>query len=406
MATVFLGRQPIFNRDMSVYGYELLYRSNELNSADFIDGNRATSSVLVNSFFEFGIGKIVGNSRAFINMPRDFITGKYELPIEADNVVLEILEDIEYDDEIAASIRRLQSRGFALALDDYAGGAAECPFTNLVDIVKLELPAYTRFSLLKTVNYLKSTGVSILAEKVESREDFDFCRKIGCDLFQGYFFCRPNILKTDKVPRNELAILRLIKRVNDPQVGFDELEHLVSQDVTLSYRILKYINSATFCLRTPVESIKRALTYIGLNKLKQWIYIISIADISDDPAVIPLIETSMIRSRMCELLARSIESPGHAPTLFSTVGLFSTLDAVVGRSMEVVLSELPFSEEINSALTQRQGIPGKVLSLVIELEQGKRQADDGFQNISAKEIGELYISSIKWVNSNMHDIFS
>jgi EAL and modified HD-GYP domain-containing signal transduction protein len=400
---IFLGRQPIFDTSIAIYGYELLYRSSNVNRADFLNGNRATSSVLVNSFFEFGLQNIVGSYRAFINMPRDFIVGTYEIPIDSENIVLEILEDITFDDEIAESLKRLTRRGFTLCLDDFImPDSLDSPFLDYVHMVKLELPAYTPEKLRETTAFLKKKNIRIIAEKVETRKDFEMCREAGCDFFQGYFFCRPNIIKTTRIPKNKLAIIRLIKKVHDPSVSFQELEELISQDVTLSYRILKYINSAMFSLRSRINSIKRALSYIGLNKLKQWIYIMSIADISDDISIISIIETSMVRSRMCELVAQS--SSRESPSLFSTVGLFSTLDAVVGSSMEEVLKELPFSDDINNALLYKSGELGEVLQVAILMEEGNVD-EAGYKNISSKKLGELYIDAIKWVNKNMNEIF-
>lgn len=401
----FLGRQPVFTSAMETYGYELLYRSNEINRADFHDGNRATSSVLVNSFFEFGLKNIVGESRAFINLPRDFIIGTYELPFDPEQIVLEVLETISFDDTVAEALLALRRKGFILCLDDFIlPESGENPFVDYVDIVKLELPAYSPPRLLKTAHYLQSKGVEILAEKVETREEFELCRRVGCDFFQGYFFCKPNILKQEKIPKNRFAIIRLLKRVHDPLVSFSELEELIAQDVTLSYRILKYINSAVFCLRSRVESIKRALSYIGLEKLKQWIYIMSIADISNDRSIIPLIETSMIRSKMCELIGNAVGA-SQGKNIFATVGLFSTLDAVVGIPLQDILEELPFSQEINRALLHAEGLPGEILHVTRTLESGK-PPEEGFQNISSKRLGELYIDAIQWVNKNMNEIFS
>jgi len=397
---VYIGRQPIYDRDLNVVAYELLYRSSqELNRADVTDGEHATTHVLNNAFLEIGFDDLVGDSKAFINIPRGFVVSDQTLSLPPGRVVLELLEDIEVDNEVVESVRRLSQRGYIIALDDFVFHEKLMPLVQLADIVKIDLVALTGESLLQHVQLLRQHNVRLLAEKVETRQQFDECRQLGFDYFQGYFFSRPQIISGEKLPANRLSILQLIARIYDPEVNFDELDRLISQDVTLSYKLLRVINSAAYSLPRQIESMKQAVTILGIKNIRNWISMISFAGIDDKPG--ELFRSAMIRAKMCECLAREA-GLRDADSCFA-VGLFSGLDAIMDQSLAVLVSPLPLSTEIKQALLEHEGILGKVLDCVLAYEQGdwERVVYDG---LSPQQIRHAYAEALHWTHELSKEI--
>ena len=367
MPQAYIGRQPIFDRNMDVYGYEMLYRSEKkVNAAEFFDGNLATSQVILNIFMEIGLENIVDNKPAFINLTREFVTGENSIPFGPEQVVLEILEDIDADEELVKSIIKLSNAGYTIALDDYVPNSGKDHLIEHVDIIKFELPAIPKDELASHVERLKQYDVKILAEKVETQEEHDHCLELGFDLFQGYFFCKPKVITTGRLPENKLAVMQLLTKMQDPEVEIKELEVLISQNISLSYKILRYINSAAFSLNTRIESIDRAISYIGLQTIKQWVIIMSLAGINDKPEEI--LETALIRSKMCEILSKKLNKGDTGS--YTTTGLLSIIDALMDKPMQEVLDELPLADKINRALLEKTGDIGEILSSVILYEQG------------------------------------
>ena len=393
---IYIGRQPIYDRDLNVVAYELLYRKSEQdNWADVTDGEHATTHVLNNAFMEIGFDALVGEYKAFINMPRGYIVSEQLLSLPPERVVLELLEDIAVDDEVVAAVQRLSQQGYIIALDDFVFHEKLVPLVQLADIIKIDLKALSSDSLVEHVKHLKKGDVRLLAEKVETQEEFDNCRQLGFDYFQGYFFSRPQIISSDKLPTNRLSILQLIARIYDPEVNFDELDHLISQDVTLSFKLLRVINSAAYALPRKIESMKQAVTILGVKNIRNWISMISFSGVDDKPS--ELFRSSMIRAKMCENLALAL-GVRDSDSCF-TIGLFSNLDAIMDQPLTVLIMPLPLSTEIKQALLEREGMMGKTLNCVLAYEQGdwEKVVLDG---LSPQQIRQAYAESLHWE----HDI--
>lgn len=388
-----IARQAIFDKDLNVYGYELLFRSNnqQTNSGvteDFSD--EATSQVINHAFMELGIERVIGNYLAFVNLTRSFILTDDPLPFTQDRVVLEILEDIVPDDELIAAIQKLVDKGYTIALDDFIFEESLRPLVKLAEIIKIDLLAFNEHSLKEQVTLLKQENVKLLAEKVETQEQFLLCQKLGFDFFQGYFFSRPIIIEGKPIPENQVNLLSVIAKLQNPAVEFDDIEQLISQDVGLAYKLLRLLNSAAIGLPKKIESIKQGLIILGFKAIKTWTTLIALNEIKSVPS--ELIANTLIRAKMCEQLA-----PHHGCTAEAgfLVGLFSTINVIMSHPMEDLLNSLPLSNDIKQALSNRQGSLGKLLNIVTYYEQCLWDNINTDQ-ASLELLGEFYVNATEW----------
>lgn len=392
MPEIFIARQPIYNRTQHVFGYELLYRSDNENSARIPDGDAATSQTLLNAFTEIGLNNLVGSRSAFINLTRSFLTGKYPLPLPSNRVVIEVLEDVEIDGELIQSVAGLARQGYIIALDDFIYREEAIPLLKLANIVKLDIQAMSEDDLRHHVATLNEyPQLKLLAEKVEVQEEYEVCRELGFHYFQGYFFSRPRIIKRKRVPSNQIALVQLLAELQSPDVTVPKLETLISRDVGLSYKLLRYINSAFFGLPKPIESIQRAVVFLGTNVIKRWATLLVLSRVDDKPA--ELMVTAVVRAKMSELLAKAMGYP--AEEICFTVGLLSVLDALLDMEMEKVLGMLTMSDEVNAALLRREGVPGKILEMVLHYEFNEWD-EVRHSDLPQELLLDAYLQSIAW----------
>jgi c-di-GMP phosphodiesterase len=397
-SNIFVGRQPIFDRKQEVVAYELLYRAgNDGNYAEFPDGDRATTEVIINSVLDIGLDSIVGAHPAYFNLTGSFIRGDHPLPLDKSQVVLEILEDIEPDEHVIEGMRELAANDFIIALDDFVFSDKFIPLLEIAHIVKLEVMGQSEADLRERIKQLEPYQVKLLAEKVETHEEFEMCKMLGFEYFQGYFLCKPHIIEGRSMPANRLVVLSLLAKLQDPDADIEELEQLIVQDVSLTYRLLRFINSAAFALGKEIESVHRALILIGTNTIKKWVNLLLLARIDDKPR--ELMRTALIRGRMCELLADLHNHPRDRDQYF-TCGLFSVLDALMDRPMDELLAELPLNSEVKQALLENEGEAGEVLTEVLNYEKGAWQEllESG---ISASDFRHCYLQAVLWADESM-----
>jgi EAL and modified HD-GYP domain-containing signal transduction protein len=396
MSNALVGRQPIYSRQLDVVAYELLFRSDDLDRATFTDGDRATARVILNAFMEIGLDQVVGDHRAFINFTRAFIVGEHCLALPKERVVVEVLEDVEPDEEVLAALKVLSDRGYTIAIDDFVYRDELKPFLQLADIIKLDLPAVDRATLRQHVRLLREFDVDLLAEKVETQEDFQFCKEIGFDYFQGYFFCKPNTIAGTHNAVNRVATLRLLAKLQDPETKFDDLDKVIGQDPTLSYKLLRYVNSAIYSLSRKIESINEAIVFVGMQRIRTWSSIVMLASMEDKPR--ELIVTALVRARMCELIATALKQA--RPECYFTVGLFSVLDALFDRPMTEIVKSLPLSQEIASALIEHDGPMGGTLQCTLAYECGQWHNIDS-EKLDAEHLRNIYLDSVDWTSKSM-----
>jgi len=252
---IYVGRQSIYDRDFNVSAYELLYRSDNVNSVDVDDHGLATAELLSNVFTSIGLEDLVGDKPAFINMPREFLVGSYLIPEIHCNIVIEILEHVEPDEEVIDALLILKKRGYTLALDDYIFDPTHEPFLNIVDIIKLDVADIGIDQLSEKISQLKQYNAKLLAEKVETEREARECLAMGFDLFQGYYFAHPKIVSGRKISGNQIATVELANKLHQPNVEVSKLTELISHDVALSYKLLRYVNSAMYGFEREITSI-------------------------------------------------------------------------------------------------------------------------------------------------------
>ena len=391
LSKILVGRQQICDRGLNVAAYELLFRSSADNRATFLDGDVATSSLLINAFVEIGLENLAFGRPSFVNFTRSFIVGKYDIPFDPKHLVIEVLEDVEPDSEVIAALGQLRESGFTIALDDYVDSDNREQLLALADIVKIDVREHSQTQLRAQVKRLMMLPLKLLAEKVETAEEFHFCKELGFDYFQGYFLSRPQIIEGKAIPANQLAMLKLLGKLRDPTVTFDEVVELVKQDVRLSVKLLRYVNSLAHGVRRQIDSVRQAAVRLGLRKIRQLVTLLAVSGIADKPT--PLLETALVRARMCEIIG-ALKWPERAEICF-TVGLFSSLDALLGQTLPEILKELPVRSEIREALLSHNGPLGRMLSSVIAFERCDWEAA---LRIGEDEslIQEAYLNALSW----------
>ncbi len=393
MATIFLARQPIYNRKLRVSAYELLYRDKVAEQAEVVDGNRATSDVIISALMDIGLENIVGDQLAFINMTRSFLVGELPLPLMKEQIVLEVLENDVPDEQLISGLEELAKTGYRIALNDFIYTPKFDRLLEIAQYVKLDVSILSDKDLETHVALLKKHNIKLIAERVETHEKFEQCKDLGFDYFQGFFFSKPQVVIGKRVEGNRMIVLKLISELQNPSVSMDELENLIGHDATLAYHLLRYMNSAFYALRIKIESIKHALTLLGTEEVRKWASLMLMLRLSDKKPK-ELMLTGMMRAKMAELLVPA-KTNAKAEQYFA-VGLFSVLDALLDMSLQEVLDTLPITEEMNSALSSHSGEMGEVLKNIKLYEQGRW--DELMSLIDHSAYQKAYLQSIKWAS--------
>lgn len=388
----FVGRQPIFDRDLNVFAYELLFRSGDGNSAMITDGDKATANVLLNTFTDIGLETIAGKKKAFVNLTRKLLLGNNLSCLPADRVVLEILEDIEPDALVLEAVKQLAAQGYTIALDDFVYSADLEPLIGLADIVKIEFPLIPNEELPEHIQKLRDLGVqTILAEKLETQEEYELCKDLGCDLFQGYFFSRPQVVSQQKTHVNIGPIVRLMSELQNPDITVGEVEEIIQTDAQLSFKLLRFVNSANAATTRRIESLKQATTLMGIARLRSLASMLLMTGINESKPQ-ELVGMAMVRGKMCELFAIAL---GKArPDRYYTMGLLSLMDAMLDKPMEEVIPMLPLAADMNDALLSHEGELGEVLKSVIDYEKGENAEHGG---LTLQQMDEAYQSTLRWI---------
>lgn len=403
MEDIFVARQPIYNRQLDLIGYELLYRDAYQTSAHFKDGAQASSKLIINTFMGFGLENIVGSNPAFINLTHDFFVNEQPIPMNREQVVLEVREDLLPDDNVLAGLQQLADRGYTIALDDFVFKPELEPLLNIAHIVKIDLGELGRDGLSEQVAICKQYEVKLLAEKVETPSDMAFCKELGFDYFQGFFFCKPQLVSAKSQPANRSVILQIMEKLQDESADMLELEKVIIQDVALTYKLLRYLNCATYALRREINSVREALMLIGTEQVKKWAILLLMSSYDNDKPE-ELIATAMVRARMCELMAGKKHHELEPQQAF-TVGLFSTLDAVMNTPMEELLDTISLSSPIKFALLDFEGPLGHLLRQVLRYEKGEWSALD-IDGFGTTDFAMAYLGAVQWANENFNNLMS
>lgn len=389
----FIARQAIYDSSDQLAGYELLYRTSYINAASYRDGKFASSHVILNSFLDVGFDSLVGSSLAFINITEDFILDDTLTPMYEKHTVLEVLEKIKPSKEVIAGVQRLKKQGYKIALDDFKYSPEYDELLELADYVKLDMLELTQDRVIEELGKLKSFDVKTIAEKVETPELYDFCKKNNFDYYQGFYFCVPQVIKHKNIPSNKLVVLNLLKELNNPDFEFSEIERAIAQDATLTYKLLRLANSAAFGQRKEISTIKEALALLGGDSIRKWANMLLMMKLVEGKPQ-ELLVTALVRARMCELLEES-----KSGEMF-TIGLMSLLDALMDTPLIELLDELSLSSSVTMALLDYKGEKGRILHNVIRYEQGGW--DDLVVDIdNVQEYFDSYIEAVEWADSSI-----
>ncbi len=390
MKNIYLGRQAIYDREGSLYAYELLYRSADTGNdglKTLLDGDSASSEVLLNTFMEIGLERIAGDARVFINLTRNLIHCEHPLVQQKDRVVMELLEDIVVDQALIDEAICLAKLGVTLALDDYVFDPVWDPLLPWVGIVKLEIPALTLEQIREGLPRLRRHNLKLLAEKIETREEYEALYTLGFDLFQGFFFSQPELIGGQRLQENQRVVLQLLAALNRPDADIDEIETLITQDAGLSYKILRFINSAAIGIPRKIDSIGQAVVYVGLRRIRAWVNLLVMAGLEERPEDHYLM--ALVRAHLCERLV-TLRSPDRGYGFL--IGLLSILDLLLSRPLDEILPELSLAEEISQALLAKQGIAGEALQCALQVEAGEWHRVD-YPGLNREQIHELYLSA-------------
>ena len=399
--TPLFARQAIYNKDREVIAYELLFRHSDVHYRGTIDGDHATSNVLLNVFGERRIEDFIGSKKAFINFTQNLLGETPPLPNK--RLVIEVLEDIPATDEVLNNLKQLRDNGFDLALDDFFITEDTKKMIKYASIIKVDVLALSRSQLNKYVEFLKPFNIMLLAEKVEDHEMMNYCIELGFDLFQGYFLCKPEVVKGLKISEGRQSIIQLLSKLNNPDTPFDDVVKTIATDPNLSFKILKLVNSSAMGLPRTIESLNQAVTLLGMNAIRSWANFLLLANAGDKPKELSSI--TMSRARFCELLGHHIEGRELSESAFTT-GVLSTIDAFLDTSKEELFKQLTLSKSIEYALRSQQGLLGTILKIALDYERGAWQTLDWDKlheyGLSQEKMNTIYMDSTTWAMDAIH----
>jgi c-di-GMP-related signal transduction protein len=392
----YLARQPILNRGRELFAYELLFRNSLQNSCDGLNLELASTSVLDTSFL-IGFDKITGGHPMFINCPRDFLLRDYVSLFPPKSVVVEILETVKPDQEIIEVCRNLKRAGFTIALDDFVDSPEWAPLVEIADIIKVDFRLTGRKEQSAIVSRYAGKNLRMLAEKVETQEEFSEALQIGYSLFQGYFFCRPEMMQHHDLPAFKLAYLELLHEATASEFDIRKLSSKIKHEASLTFRLLRYLNSAAFALQSEIHSVEHALSLLGERELRKWIAVVSVGVLADGKPD-ELMTIPLIRGRFCELMAPLAGMHGHASDLF-LMGLLSIMDAILDQPLDSILADLPVRSEIKDALQSRAGLYWQLLEIAIAHERAdweKASALVSEVGMNEEKVSSLYVAAVDW----------
>lgn len=399
---VHVARQPILDARQQVFGYELLYRAAAADQSCVEGHGNVSARVIGDALLGIGFDTLTDGRRAFINLDMHTLLADASGLLDPEQVVLEILESVEVTPEVIEMCTSLRERGYAIALDDFVPGSAAEALVPLARFVKLDVLSLADDQLQPTTKRLLAAGVTVVAEKVETAAVFERARTAGCSLFQGYYFCRPVTFSGTALPANQLTQMRLVAALNQPSVSLGAIEDLLKHDASLSYRVLRSVNSAGFGLRREVHSIREALLLLGLDQVRKWSSIWALAGLNKGPG--ELVTMTVIRARCCELIGLALDRSDNGAAYF-LLGLCSLLDALLGHPMDVVTKELPLDPEILEALLGEGNGARQALDAVVHFEQGRWEeaaAITSALGLAADSLPDAYADALGWARKLTH----
>ncbi|MGY4026076.1 EAL and HDOD domain-containing protein [Aeromonas rivuli] len=397
----YVARQPILDSKLRTHAYELLFRDSLDNVFPLISSQQATSRLVVEQFLQQNIDQLLGGRPCFINFSHDSLLDGLAECLPPEQVVIEILEDAMPDDALLAKVKQLNQLGYRLALDDFSMSSDWERFLPWIQIIKFDLRLSSLSQIDDFIRRHQHLALTYLAEKVESKQEFEQTQALGISLFQGFFFSRPEMVKRATMQPTQMVVIQLLNEVNQPEPNLDKIEQLLGQDVSLSLKLLRYVNNLKGRSK-PIASFRQAAIYLGHAQLKRFVTLIAASSAGQGKSA-ELYQMSLIRARFCELLALA-----HAPATQSQqafmAGLFSLLDVLMEQSMGTLLGSVPITDEIRQALLAREGQLGFYLAFCEDYENAnwpRVQMRTARLGLNEEKVSQLYLSATAWVNEQL-----
>ncbi len=370
---IFIARQPIFDQQKNVIGYELLFRSSAENRYVASDHDQATLQLMSDSLHIFGLEGLTAGKKAYINLTREVLLSEFISFLPPHQVVVEILEDIPPDPEVLDACDRLKKSGYQLALDDFVLDPGKEPFLAFADIIKIDVLSTPLDRAEKLIKSLGDRPMTFLAEKVETQEIFNRCLQIGFAMFQGYFFAKPQVLSGRTRHSNRVPTLQILQELRKSDLVKGGIERILKHDLSLSFKLLRYLNSPFFGWNKEIRSIRQALAILGPEDFRKWASLVAIISMATDKPV-ELTLSTLIRACLCESLATpmGMSAPSQAQDLF-LLGLFSRLDAILNKPLAESLKTIPMNEAVRAALLGEDNRYRQVLDLIAAYERGESE---------------------------------
>lgn len=395
---VMMARQTIYNKRMGVFGYELLFRSPTQNAAE-VDGTVATANVLANALLSFGLDQVSSHRAIVLNVTGEFLQTLRGLTLPAQSIILDLPENLIFDDATIALLKELKGMGYRFAvsgLDDFHKLARVLPLISIfsIDVHRIDEPRLQ--DLIGALR--KYRDLSLLALKIETLEEFRLYRDKGFDYLQGYFLSRPRNYTSRDLPANKLAAMNLLAEIYRPDIDFQQIQAHIQQDVALSFKLLKLINSPFFGVVQKVESVQRAVVMLGIKEIRNWVTLIALSSTSDEP--VAMMEIALLRAKLCELLAARTR---QQPTVYFTVGMFSALDMIMKQPIDVILRKLPLSDEVTAAILHKEQGPGEALACALAIEAADWK-HIRFATLNHRNIVDAFREAVHWTNEIVRHI--
>lgn len=397
---VYVARQAIFNINKKVIAYELLFRNSNINEFTTKENVNPTLDVIRNSFSVIGLDKITGGKRAFINFDEELIKSRLIEAFPKEYIAIEILETVKPDFRVIECCKSLKEKGYLIALDDFEYTEEFDELIKYIDIIKVDFLITKGKERKEIINKIKNKNIRFLAEKVETKEEFEEAVAYGYSYFQGYFFCKPVIISGKDISGYKFTYMNLIKELDKDNIDIKNIENLIKMDVSLSFKLLKAANSAHYSMKRKITSISDAIMIIGINQLKRWIFIITLEHIGKN-SIDELVKMSLLRACFGELLSKKMKSKISEFDAFLT-GMFSLMDALMNIPIENILSDLPVSNDVKDALLGKDNMLSDLLKLIIEYEKGNWDAVKGLIDkfeLEEEYASECYVEAIETLTS-------
>lgn len=399
----FVARQPILDRQLEVFGYELLFRSGPVAAYDGSNPDQASSSIIMNGSLLLDFGELTEGRAAFINATRQALVERIVEVLPRETTIVEVLETVEPDAEVVAACRELKRQGFRIALDDFVYDPRYDELLSLCDIVKVDFLEATREQRQALARQIPR-GTVLLAEKVETPEQYEEAVADGYQLFQGFFFQKPMLLRKRAIPENQTFYAELLQELQSPELDVDRLIGVIKRDASLTYKFLRFINRPTFGWRREISDLRQAAFLVGRSELRKWMTLLVMASLGPGKPL-ALLQTASIRARMCELLA-PLAGRGSAGMAAFLVGMFSQIDAFTDQPMADALENLPLGPEVRAALVGEENELLGLLRVVIAYERGswsEMQRAAAAVGIPAGEIPACYVQAVRWATRGATD---